>query len=79
MKQHVGHISSNHAMKVILTPFSGYRYSDTSFQREKEIQWNVDLWQSEESLRVKTVKWKSWLEAKRFEDEYRENEGNVQL
>ena len=34
--------------------------------------------ESKESLRDKTVKWKSGLEA-RFEDEYRKNEGNVQL
>ena len=35
----------------------------------------------EESLRDKIVKWKSGLEAKglNFEDEYRKNEGNVQL
>ena len=37
--------------------------------------------ESEESLRVKIVNWKSGLElgSKRFEDEYRINEGNVQL
>ena len=37
--------------------------------------------ESEESLCDKTVKWKSGLEAKdkRFEDEYRKNESNVQL
>jgi len=34
--------------------------------------------ESEESLRDKIVKWKSGMEA-RFEDEYRKNEGNVQL
>ena len=37
--------------------------------------------ESEESLCDKVVKWKSWLElgSKRFEYEYRKNEGNVQL
>ena len=34
---------------------------------------------SEESLRDKAVKWKSRVGSKRFEDEYRKNEGNVQL
>jgi len=36
---------------------------------------------NEESLRDKIVKWKSLIRvgSKRFEDEYRKNESNVQL
>jgi len=33
----------------------------------------------EESLCEKIVQWKSGFGSQRFEDEYRENEGNVQL
>jgi len=35
--------------------------------------------ESKESLHDKIVKWQSGLETKRFEDEYRKNEGNVHL
>ena len=39
----------------------------------------ISMAEIKESLHDKIVKWKSGLEAKRFEDEYRKNEGNVHL